>query len=80
MLKDGEHLDRGYILERGELEVRHRGPDGAEQVLGRFLPGDHVENSQFLNVAPSWEVVAVRDSQLRTAASANVAIVIKGPC
>ena len=80
LFKGGEHGDRAYVLERGELEVRQRGPNGAEQVVARVVPGDHIESSQFLNVAPPWEVVAVRDSQIRKAASARVAVVIKRPC
>jgi aquaporin Z len=78
LFKEGEHADRTYLLERGELEVRTRGANGTEQVLARLVPGDWVgQMSPFLNVHRSASVVAVRDSQLRTVTSANFAQVIK---
>jgi hypothetical protein len=80
LLKEGEQADRVYVLERGELEVRKRGPNGTEQVLGRLVPGDWVgERSLLLKVPRSASVVAVRDSQLRTVTSANLAHVIQEP-
>ncbi len=80
LFKEGEQEDRGYVLERGELELRQRGPNGTEQVLARIVPGDWVgAMSPLSNVSRSATVVAVRDSQLRTVTPANFASRNQGP-
>jgi hypothetical protein len=69
LLKEGERADCAYLLERGELEVRQRDPDGTEQVLTRLVPGDWVSLTR--NVPRFARLVAVCDSQLRKVTSAR---------
>ncbi|MGD1097879.1 MAG: aquaporin [Bryobacteraceae bacterium] len=78
LLTQGDESDKAYVVERGELEVRKRGTNGAEQVLARLGPGDWVgEMSLLLNLPRSATVIATRDSQLRTVTAANFTHVIK---
>ncbi|MDR3415607.1 MAG: aquaporin [Nevskia sp.] len=77
VLEEGGAGDRAYVLERGALEVRKRGPDGSQQVLAVLGPGDWVgEMSLLLNQPRSATVVATQDSELREVTLKNFEHVI----
>ena len=70
LVKEGGQADCGYVVERGELEVRKCGPNETEEVIALLVPGDWVGER-------AGRVVAVRDSQLRKVYSDNFAHVSK---
>ncbi|MBL6749420.1 MAG: aquaporin [Nevskia sp.] len=77
VLRQGEVADKAYVIERGTLEVRRRGSDGAEQVLALLGPGDWVgEMALLLGLPRSATVVAAQDSELREVTVENFAHVI----
>jgi aquaporin Z len=77
VLRQGEAADKAYVVERGQLEVRRREGDGAEQVLAVLGPGDWVgEMALLLNLPRSATVVATVDSELREVTVENFAHVI----
>jgi aquaporin Z len=78
LLREGEHAEHAYVLERGSLEIRTCNPSGTEKVLARLVPGDWVGvTSLLLSVPQTASVVALADSQLRTITSTNFTHVIK---
>jgi thioredoxin reductase (NADPH) len=60
VLKEGDPADRFYMIVKGEAEVTHREPDGAEVVLNRFGPGDYFGEIGLLNDAPRQATVIAR--------------------
>lgn len=77
VLREGEAADRAYVVERGELEVRKRNPDGNELVLAKLGPGDWVgEMGLLLQLPRSASVVVTQAASLRQVTTDNFAHVI----
>jgi CRP-like cAMP-binding protein len=64
-MREGEHGDEAYLVERGRLDVRRAGA-GGEVSIATLGPGDWVgEMSLLLDEPRSATVVAATDAQLR---------------
>ena len=62
VLKEGEPADRFYMVVKGEAEATRRGPDGAQEVINRFGPGEYFGEIGLLNDAPRQATVRAKTS------------------
>lgn len=62
VLKEGDPADRFYMVIKGEAEATQRGPDGAQEVVNRFGPGDYFGEIGLLHDAPRQATVRAKTS------------------
>jgi thioredoxin reductase (NADPH) len=62
VLKEGEPADHFYMVIKGEAEATRRGPDGAQEVINRFGPGEYFGEIGLLNDAPRQATVRAKTS------------------
>ena len=62
VLKEGDPADRFYMVIKGEAEATRRGPDGSQEVINRFGPGDYFGEIGLLNDAPRKATVRAKTS------------------
>lgn len=62
VLKEGDPSDRFYMVIKGEAEATKRGPDGSQEVINRFGPGDYFGEIGLLDDAPRKATVRAKTS------------------